>query len=298
MPAKPYRSATARISTASVTTTPEKPSSSRSRSPRIRGLRVAGRSGSRAGTSRCPVITACTPAATAARKGTSSPASSRARRRDPGQVVVGVDPGVAVAGEVLGAGGHPGGLEAADPGGGVPGHQLRVGAEGAHPDHRVGRVDVDVGVRGVVEGDAAVGEFAAEVAGHLLGEGGVVDRTEGEVAGAGAAPAGLDPGDVAGLLVDGHQHVGSLGAQRGGERGHLLGVDDVAGEQHHRAEPVGQPPADPVGRGGADEAGLQDGGGQARQVALVHPAPVPPSRVDGPVPSRCCHGHTGRGNSQ
>ncbi|PSK61312.1 hypothetical protein B0E53_06787 [Micromonospora sp. MH33] len=45
----------------------------------MRGLSVAGSSGSSAGTSRCPVITACAPAVTAARNGASSTASSRAR---------------------------------------------------------------------------------------------------------------------------------------------------------------------------------------------------------------------------
>ena len=186
---------------------------------------------------------------------------------DAGQVVVRVDPGVAVSGEVLGAGGDAAGLQAAYPGGGVPGDQVRVGAERAHPDHRVGRVGVDVGVRGVVQSDADGCQFGAEVAGDLLGQRRVVDRAERVVAGPGAAPGGLDPGDVAGLLVDRHDDVRPLGPQVRGERGDLLVVDDVAGEQDDRAEPFAEPAAHPRRRRGADEPRLQDGGGERRQIS-------------------------------
>src|SRR6478735_5458192 len=62
------------MSSASLTTTPSKPSTSRSM-PRTSGLRVAGRSGSIAGTTMCDVITAAVPASTAASKGTSSRAA-------------------------------------------------------------------------------------------------------------------------------------------------------------------------------------------------------------------------------
>ncbi|GAA3419819.1 hypothetical protein GCM10018952_60680 [Streptosporangium vulgare] len=64
-----WRAATARISMASVTIIPVKPISSRSSPVVIRRLSVAGFSGSRAGISRCPHMTARTPAATAVRKG-------------------------------------------------------------------------------------------------------------------------------------------------------------------------------------------------------------------------------------
>ena len=64
------------MSSASVTTSPVNPSSPRSRSVTIRRLTVAGCAASSAGTSRWPGITARTPAAIAARNGT----SSRSRR--------------------------------------------------------------------------------------------------------------------------------------------------------------------------------------------------------------------------
>ena len=114
------------MSSASLTITPSKPSTSRSM-PSTSGLRVAGRSGSSAGTTMCEVITAAVPASTAASKGTSSRAArvsaSTSMRR---QVEVAVGGGVAVAGEVLGAGRDTGRLEAARPGRDVRGDLLGV----------------------------------------------------------------------------------------------------------------------------------------------------------------------------
>src|SRR5690606_15760321 len=147
------------------------------------------------------------------------------------QGVVGVDVGVTVPGEVLGAGGHAGGLQALDVGGGVPGDQGGVPAEGAHPDDRVGGVGVDVGRGSPVEVDAAGREPAAQFPGDVPGEGGVVDGAQGVGAGEGGAGADLQAGDVAALLVDGDEEVVPLGPQLGGERGHLLGGGDVAAEQ-------------------------------------------------------------------
>ena len=91
-------------------------------------------------------------------------------------------------GEVLGAGG-----DAGAPAGRVTQAAVcRATSAGSAPkdadaDDRVVRVGVDVGVRGVVEGDARGGQLGAEVAGDLLGQRRVVDRAEGEVAGPGAA---------------------------------------------------------------------------------------------------------------
>ena len=153
-PAKPYRSATARISMPSVTTTPSKPSSSRSSPVRMRRLSVAGRSRVERGHQQVAGHHRLHPGGDGgAERGQLAGVQPVPVGGDPGQVVVGVDAGVAVPGEVLGAGGDAGGLEPADPGGGVPGDQRRVGAEGADADHRVVGVGVDVGVRGVVEGD-------------------------------------------------------------------------------------------------------------------------------------------------
>ncbi|CAM5599114.1 hypothetical protein SFUMM280S_07720 [Streptomyces fumanus] len=173
--------------------------------------------------------------------------------------VVGVDGGVAVAGEVLGAGGHTRRLQAGDVGGGVPGDQGGVGAEGPYADHRVVGVGVDVGGRGPVEVHAAGGEAAAQFGGDAPGQLHVVDRAERVVAGEGGAGAHLQTGDVAALLVDGDQHVVAFGAQLGGERGDLLGGGDVAAEQGDGREALAEPAQQPVGGGGAGEAGLEDG---------------------------------------
>ena len=87
---------------------------------------------------------------------------------------MGVDGRVAVAGEVLGAGGDPGGLEPLDIGGGVPGDEAGFRAEGADADDRVAGVGVDVGGRGPVEVDPARGQGAAQLPGDLAGERGVL----------------------------------------------------------------------------------------------------------------------------
>ena len=63
-----------------MTTVPVKPSSARSRPVVIGALTVARAVGSRAGTSRCPVMTARVPAAIAAANGASSTARELARR--------------------------------------------------------------------------------------------------------------------------------------------------------------------------------------------------------------------------
>lgn len=157
-----------------------------------------------------------------------------------------------------------GGLEALDVGGGVPGGELGVGAEGPYADDGVVRVGVDVRGRGPVEVDPALGEAAAQLAGDVPGEAGVVDGAEGQVAGEGRAAADLEAGDVAALLVDGDQDVVPLGAQLRGQRGELFGRGDVAAEQADRGEAFADPAEQP-GRGrGALEAGLEDREGVPR----------------------------------
>ncbi len=79
------------------------------------------------------------------------------------------------------------------------------------------------------------------------------------VAGEGGAGAHLEAGDVTAFLVDGDQHVLALGAQLRGQRRHLLGRGDVAPEQGDGGEPFAEPAQQPVGGGGAGEAGLEDG---------------------------------------
>ncbi len=156
---------------------------------------VAGYSGSRAGTRMWALITARLPAAMAAlARDQVAFRQHRGVHVDERHGVVRVDARVAVAREVLGAGGHARRLHAGDVGGGVPGDQVGAGAEGAHADDRVVGVGVDVGGRGPVEVDAAGGEPAAQFRGHLPGEPDVVHRTEGEVAGEGGTGAHLEPG--------------------------------------------------------------------------------------------------------
>ena len=62
----------------------------------------------------------------------------------PGEFQVGVAGGVAVAGEVLGAAEHPFGLGTPQEGRGQAGRRGRVLAPGAHVDHRVGWIVVDI----------------------------------------------------------------------------------------------------------------------------------------------------------
>jgi hypothetical protein len=78
------------------------------------------------------------------------------------------------------------------------------------------------------------------------------------VARPGAAAADLQPGDVAGLLVEGDDDARVALPQGRGERRELVEVDDVAPEQRNTAEPFVQPSQHPNGRGHAGEAGLED----------------------------------------
>ena len=85
---------------------------------------------------------------------------------------------VAVAGEVLGGGQHPGVLEPLDEGQAVAGDELGVGAEAAQADDRVLGVGVDVEHRGEVHVGAGVAGLLADGPGHAAGERGVVGGAE------------------------------------------------------------------------------------------------------------------------
>lgn len=74
--------------------------------------------------------------------------------RDPREGQMRIGGCVAVAREVLGARCHAGVFESTDPGGSMPGHQVRFGAEAAHADHGIVRSGIDVGIRSQVEVDA------------------------------------------------------------------------------------------------------------------------------------------------
>ncbi len=171
--------------------------------------------------------------------------------------------GVPVAREVLGGGGDPDPLVAADLGGDQLRHGVRVGAEGPHADHRIGRVDVHIGHRRVVLPDAHGGQLGARDARRPQGVGGRAGRTERHrprEQGRGLA----DPGDGAVLLVGGEQQ-GDPGA---GGQGGLLEADRQRGDLLRAAGVVGpgevDDPAEVV-------AGDQLGGGahpERRQVLL------------------------------
>ena len=64
----------------------------------------------------------------------------------------------------------------------------------------------------------------------------------------------LEPRDVAALLVDRDEEPVGVGAQRGGERRELRAVDHVRGEERDAAEAAVEQPPDPVGRLGPLEA--------------------------------------------
>ena len=188
----------ARISSASVTTSPSKPSSSRRSPVMIRRLSVAG-SSSRPGTTRCPRhhrLDACRD------RGPERQQRSLEVARHDGEVEVRVDGRVAVPGEVLRAGGDALPLRPAHERRDVAGDELRVGAEAANADHRVVRVRVHVGDGREVHIHAGAHELARDRRRDLLGQLDVVDGAERQVPRVRAAALRFEPRDVAALLVD------------------------------------------------------------------------------------------------
>lgn len=83
------------------------------------------------------------------------------------------------------------------------------------------------------------------------------------VAGEGGAAAHFEAGDIAALLVDGDDQFPAFGAQPVGECGELFRTVDIAAEEADRDQALAEPAQQPVGRGGAGEAGLEDGEGIA-----------------------------------
>src|SRR3954453_2658592 len=120
---------------------------------------------------------------------------------------MGVDVGVTVAGEVLGAGGDAARLQAPDVGGRVPGPQAGVRPEGPYADDGVVGVGVDVGGRRPVEVHAARGQAPAQLPCDTPGEVRIVHGAERVVAGERGARTDVQAGDVAALLVDGDQQL-------------------------------------------------------------------------------------------
>jgi hypothetical protein len=102
------------------------------------------------------------------------------RQRD-----VGVDPGGAVSREVLGAGGHPAGLQSTDERRAVPRHQLGVGAERPLADHSVVWLGAHVDHGRQHHVDAEVAGAGPEAGGDPGGRVGVVERAQRRVPGPG-----------------------------------------------------------------------------------------------------------------
>ena len=185
------------------------------------------------------------------------------RAGDRGQRQVGIRRGAAVPGEVLGARGHPRGLQAGDGRGDVPGHQRRVRPERAGAHHVAAARGQDVRARRQVGVDAQPGQFRADGRVHVPGQRRVVHRTQRRIARVGAA--GVEhPRHVAGFLVDGDDRLGGRSrAQGGGEAGEVPG--DVRPEESDARQPFLQGLQDPARGGRAGERRNQDRVGQRAQ---------------------------------
>ena len=191
-----------------------------------------------------------------------------------------VQPGAAVAREVLGARGHPGRLQAGDGGGGVPGDESGVRAEGSGADDRVVGGGVDVHRRSEIDIDAELAQVGPEGRVDGLGQPHVVDRAEGRAARVVAAGLVRDPGDVTALLIDGDDGLGDRCAQLAGQLGELDPVGHVRPEQGDAGQAFRQRRADPLGRLRAGKRRYEDCVGSPAQgwvgcKLLGHPFTAP-----------------------
>ena len=137
-----------------------------------------------------------------------------------------------------------------------------VVAERPGADHRVARVDGDVGTGCEVQRDAQIGEQIADLVADLLGQRDVVGSAESRGAWEPGAGGRIQSGDVPCLLVDGDHDVGASVAKCGGQCEHLLRRADVAGKQAYPAERAGYPTQQPLRRGHPVEARHQHPVGQ------------------------------------
>ena len=285
----PNISLVARISSASETITPVNRSSPRSSPVSAAPDTVAGRSPVSSGTRRWLGMMARVPALIAASNGGRS---RRRRSSSPPSMVamacVGVGAGAAVPGEVLGARGHARALQADHRGGGVPGHQAGVRAEGPGADGRAVRRAEHVGARREVEVDPQGGQVGADRPVHRPGQDGVVHRAERGVARVRAAVGVRDPGDVAALLVDRDHRVDpdSCGAKPGRQCAHLIRSRDVLAEERDPGQAAAERVEDPARGRGAGKRRDEDGVGQPDQQGvrgpdrrvLAHPFTAPATR--------------------
>ena len=141
-----------------------------------------------------------------------------ARHVHGGEEVVRIGRAAAVAGEVLEAGHHPGGLHAPAEGRGMADDALRHVAEGAHADDRAGDGADDVHHRREVELEARGGELLAHGAADGAGEFLVIRGAERQV---GGKPRQVlrKAHDAAALVVDAQQrrNVRAAAPDLGGE---------------------------------------------------------------------------------
>ena len=184
---------------------------------------------------------------------------------------------VAVSREVLRAGGDAGALEAHYERSDVAGYELGIAAEGTHADDRVVGVRVHVRDGGEIEVRADSGELGADRSADVPRELDVVDRAERVVAGIATPARGIEPGDVAALLVDRNEQVGTLAAQLGGQPSDLLTALDVPREEADAAEPTFEPGTQPGRDNGALEPDEQAACGEPLQLG-VHPRTAPAVR--------------------
>jgi hypothetical protein len=153
-------------------------------------------------------------------------------------------------------------LNTTDECGEAAGDECRLGAEGADADDRVVRVRVDIGDRREIEVDADRREIGPDRSRDLLGQRWVVDDAECPVPGIRAAGSGLEPRDVAAVLIGRDEDVAARGAERCRQLARLLGALDVRREQDDAPEPTLDPAQ-------AQSGGVRHRSRQKRQAATV-----------------------------
>ena len=188
-----------------------------------------------------------------------------AHGRDPD---VGVDRGVAVAGGVLRAASDARLLQTGHERDAVARHDISLAGDGARREHHVREIGGDVENRSEGDIHPARSEQVAEGAAGGSGCDEVVQHAVRACPGQAGAPCGLDPGDVAALLVDRDHQVGVRGPQIGDQPRRGRGIGGVAREQADAAETIGI--ADPVRHLGTLERGEQDGMDSAGQIEAGH----------------------------
>ena len=192
----------------------------------------------------CAVMTACTPALD---RGAERQQRGLLERLDDRQLVVRVLRGVAVAGEVLRAGGDARALEAADRRGDVARDELSVG-----PNERMPITGfcgfVFTSATGAKSRFTPTSARSAPIAPATRSVSSTSSTApSAALPGIRAAGRDLEPRHVPALLVDPDQDL-ALRAQHAGQLAQLLGALDVPAEQDDAAEALREPPPNPVRR--------------------------------------------------